>query len=113
MARPFLVVVVKRQGSERPSSYSRRHAGQSEGQPTTPRLWAWTNSRWRPPMVFAFLYSWLRLLLDLVDVRLRVHNPEARLASACDCRNRDDNDERAGNSLSGTYSSGPLIGPPV
>ena len=30
-------------------------------------------------MLFALVYSWLRLLLDLVDVRLRVHNPEAEL----------------------------------
>ncbi len=30
-------------------------------------------------MLFAVLYSWLRLLLDLVDVRLRVHDPEAEL----------------------------------
>src|SRR2546427_11464579 len=33
----------------------------------------------RPPMLFALVYSWLRLLLDLVDVRLRVHDPEAEL----------------------------------
>src|SRR5260370_14382352 len=33
----------------------------------------------RPPMLFAFVYSWLRLFLDLVDVRLRVHDPEAEL----------------------------------
>jgi hypothetical protein len=31
------------------------------------------------PMVFAFVYSLLRLLLDLVDVRLRVHDLEAEL----------------------------------
>jgi putative transposase len=30
-------------------------------------------------MLLACVYSWLRLLLDLVDVRLRVHNPEAEL----------------------------------
>jgi transposase InsO family protein len=30
-------------------------------------------------MLLALVYSWLRLLLDLVDVRLRVHNPEAEL----------------------------------
>ncbi len=30
-------------------------------------------------MLFALAYSWLRLLLDLVDVRLRVHDPEAEL----------------------------------
>src|SRR5437773_12024152 len=30
-------------------------------------------------MLFAFAYSVLRLLLDLVDVRLRVHDPEAEL----------------------------------
>jgi hypothetical protein len=30
-------------------------------------------------MLFALAYSWLRLLLDLADVRLRVHNPEAEL----------------------------------
>ena len=31
-------------------------------------------------MLFALVYySWLRLLLDLVDVRLRVHDPEAEL----------------------------------
>jgi len=30
-------------------------------------------------MVLAFLYSWLRLLLDLVDVRLRAHDPEVEL----------------------------------
>src|SRR5450759_5723470 len=30
-------------------------------------------------MLFALAYSWLRLFLDLVDVRLRVHNPEAEL----------------------------------
>src|SRR6266516_3887245 len=30
-------------------------------------------------MLFAFVYSWLRLLLDLLDVRLRVHDPEAEL----------------------------------
>jgi len=30
-------------------------------------------------MLFAFVYSWLRLFLDLVDVRLRVHDPEAEL----------------------------------
>jgi len=33
-------------------------------------------------MLFALAYSWLRLLLDLVDVRLRVHDPEAKLASS-------------------------------
>src|SRR5487761_1815999 len=33
----------------------------------------------RPPMLFALVYSLLRLLLDLVDVRLRVHEPEAEL----------------------------------
>src|SRR5438876_12084759 len=30
-------------------------------------------------MLFAFVYSSLRLFLDLVDVRLRVHDPEAEL----------------------------------
>jgi putative transposase len=30
-------------------------------------------------MLFAFLYSWLRLFLDLVDLRLRAGNPEAEL----------------------------------
>jgi transposase InsO family protein len=30
-------------------------------------------------MFFALAYAWLRLLLDLVDVRLRVHDPEAEL----------------------------------
>ena len=30
-------------------------------------------------MLFALAYSWLRLLLDRVDVRLRVHDPEAEL----------------------------------
>jgi hypothetical protein len=30
-------------------------------------------------MLFALAYSWLRLLLDLADVRLRVHDPEAEL----------------------------------
>ena len=30
-------------------------------------------------MLFAFVYSWLRLFLDLVDVRFRVHDPEAEL----------------------------------
>ena len=30
-------------------------------------------------MLFAFLYSVLHLLLDVVDVRLRVHDPEAEL----------------------------------
>src|SRR5450759_2887753 len=30
-------------------------------------------------MLFALAYSWLRLLLDLVDVRLRVHDLEAEL----------------------------------
>jgi len=30
-------------------------------------------------MLFALVYSMLRLLLDLVDVRLRVHDPEAEL----------------------------------
>ena len=30
-------------------------------------------------MLFALAYSWLRLLLVLVDVRLRVHDPEAEL----------------------------------
>ena len=30
-------------------------------------------------MVFAYVYSCLRLLLDVVDIRLRVHNPEAEL----------------------------------
>src|SRR5487761_832807 len=30
-------------------------------------------------MLFGFVYSVLRLLLDVVDVRLRVHNPEAEL----------------------------------
>src|SRR5487761_1537655 len=30
-------------------------------------------------MLFALMYSWLRLLLDLIDVRLRVHDPEAEL----------------------------------
>jgi putative transposase len=30
-------------------------------------------------MLLALLYAWLRLLLDLVDVRLRVHDPEAEL----------------------------------
>jgi putative transposase len=31
------------------------------------------------PMLFALVYSMLRLLLDLVDVRLRVHDPEVEL----------------------------------
>jgi transposase InsO family protein len=30
-------------------------------------------------MLLALVYSWLRLLLDLIDVRLRVHDPEAEL----------------------------------
>src|SRR5665213_3895164 len=30
-------------------------------------------------MLFALMYSWLRLRLDLIDVRLRVHDPEAEL----------------------------------
>src|SRR6266849_9494567 len=30
-------------------------------------------------MLFALVYSWLRLILDVVDVRLRVHDPEAEL----------------------------------
>src|SRR6266704_1001804 len=30
-------------------------------------------------MLFAFVYSWLRLFLDLVDVRFRVHDPEAEV----------------------------------
>lgn len=30
-------------------------------------------------MLFAALYAWLRLMLDLVDVRLRVNDPEAEL----------------------------------
>src|SRR5260370_29629078 len=30
-------------------------------------------------MLLALAYSWLRLLLDLVDVRLRVHDPEVEL----------------------------------
>jgi len=30
-------------------------------------------------MIFSFLYSCLRLLLDLADVRLRVNDPEAEL----------------------------------
>lgn len=30
-------------------------------------------------MLFAVLYAWLRLLLDLVDVRLHVNDPEAEL----------------------------------
>ena len=30
-------------------------------------------------MLFAFLYSCLRLVLDVADVRLRVHDPEAEL----------------------------------
>jgi putative transposase len=30
-------------------------------------------------MLFALVYSWLRLLLDLADVRLRFHDPEAEL----------------------------------
>ncbi len=30
-------------------------------------------------MLFAVVYAWLRLLLDLVDVRLRVNDPEAEL----------------------------------
>jgi putative transposase len=30
-------------------------------------------------MLFAFLYSWLRLLLDVADLRLRVGDPEAEL----------------------------------
>jgi putative transposase len=30
-------------------------------------------------MLFALAYSWLRLLLDLADLRLRVHDPEAEL----------------------------------
>src|SRR5450759_960724 len=33
-------------------------------------------------MFLALAYAWLRLLLDLVDVRLRVHNPEVELASS-------------------------------
>jgi putative transposase len=33
----------------------------------------------RPPMFLALVYSWLGLFLDLVDVRLRVHDPEAEL----------------------------------
>src|SRR6266849_8637059 len=33
----------------------------------------------RPPMIVALAYLLLRLLLDLVDVRLRVHDPEAEL----------------------------------
>jgi hypothetical protein len=31
-------------------------------------------------MLLAFLYSVVRLLLDVVDVRLRVRNPEAELS---------------------------------
>ena len=30
-------------------------------------------------MLFALVYAWLRLLLDLVDIRLRIHDPEAEL----------------------------------
>src|SRR5216684_8815472 len=30
-------------------------------------------------MLLALVYSWVRLLLDLLDVRLRVHDPEAEL----------------------------------
>jgi len=30
-------------------------------------------------MLFAVVYAWLRLLLDLVDVRLRVNDPKAEL----------------------------------
>src|SRR6266568_278780 len=30
-------------------------------------------------MLLALVYSWLRLILDLADVRLRLHNPEAEL----------------------------------
>src|SRR5713101_2318167 len=30
-------------------------------------------------MLLALVYSWLRLLLDLLDVRLRVHDPETEL----------------------------------
>jgi len=30
-------------------------------------------------MLFALVYTWLRMLLDLLDVRLRVHDPEAEL----------------------------------
>src|SRR5437870_4087078 len=30
-------------------------------------------------MLFAVVYAWLRLILDLADVRLRLHNPEAEL----------------------------------
>jgi len=30
-------------------------------------------------MLFALMYSWVRLLFDLADVRLRVHDPEAEL----------------------------------
>ena len=30
-------------------------------------------------MLFGLMYAWLRLLLDLVDLRLRVHDPEAEL----------------------------------
>jgi len=33
----------------------------------------------RPRMLFALVYTWLRMLLDLLDVRLRVHDPEAEL----------------------------------
>jgi putative transposase len=30
-------------------------------------------------MLLGLVYSWLRLLLDLVDLRLRVHDPEAEV----------------------------------
>ena len=30
-------------------------------------------------MLFAVVYAWLRLILDLADVRLRLHNPESEL----------------------------------
>ena len=34
-------------------------------------------------MLFAFVYSLLRLLLDVADVRLRVRDPEAELLVGC------------------------------
>ena len=34
------------------------------------------TDRIRPRMLFAVVYAWLRLILDLADVRLRLHNPE-------------------------------------
>ena len=35
-------------------------------------------------MLFAFVYSLLRLLLDVADVRLRVQDPEPELLLLCD-----------------------------